>query len=386
MNEKELNDIINKLNEVFAQIPNGNAKKQHMPMIMKALCLPLYWKALVYQSAGGLKHGRITLQNAIHLCKKLYESNHDEASRFLFLAAKNNNFIKQDDLKCLVQDVIESHPGLSFLQKEVDFHPKYVLTVIARIFYCVNRSWSGKITLPELRKCNFLQTLRLLEEEEDINRITDFFSYEHFYVIYCKFWELDTDHDLFISKQELARHNNDAISSRMVDRIFSGTVMRDRKSMDRMSYYDFVWFLLSEEDKKQPISIEYWFRCMDLDGDGYISMYEMQYFYEEQVAKMEQMGFETLPFEDCLCQMFDMVKPKKKNLVSLSDLKACKQTNIFFDTFFNLEKYLEHEQRDPFANVQDSENGEGPQTDWERYAAEEYEILISEEGVDNDAQ
>lgn len=29
--------------------------------------------------------------------------------------------------------------------------------VIARIFYTVNRSWSGKITIPELRRSNFLQ-------------------------------------------------------------------------------------------------------------------------------------------------------------------------------------------------------------------------------------
>ena len=50
-------------------------------------------------------------------------------------------------------------------------------------------------------------------------------------------------------------------------------------------------------------SIEYWFRCMDLDGDGVISMYEMEYFYEEQMQKMESMGIEKLPFEDCLCQV-----------------------------------------------------------------------------------
>ena len=53
-----------------------------------------------------------------------------------------------------------------------------------------------------------LQTLVLLEEEDDINQITEFFSYEHFYVIYCKFWELDKDHDLFIDKDDLARHND----------------------------------------------------------------------------------------------------------------------------------------------------------------------------------
>ena len=42
---------------------------------------------------------------------------------------------------------------------------------------------------------------------------------------------------------------------------------------------------------------------MDLDGDGVISMYEMQYFYEEQVKKMEALGIDTLPFEDCLCMV-----------------------------------------------------------------------------------
>lgn len=50
-------------------------------------------------------------------------------------------------------------------------------------------------------------------------------------------------------------------------------------------------------------SIEYWFRCMDLDGDGFLSMYELEYFYSEQVSKMEVLGIETMVFEDCLCQV-----------------------------------------------------------------------------------
>lgn len=58
-------------------------------------------------------------------------------------------------------------------------------------------------------------------------------------------------------------------------------------------------------------------------------------------------------FQDCLCQMLDMVKPAVPGKVALSDLKKCKMTPIFFDTFFNLEKYLDHEQRDPFASQRD---------------------------------
>lgn len=97
---------------------------------------------------------------------------------------------------------------------------------------------------------------------------------------------------------------------------------------------------------------------MDLDGDGVLSMYELEYFYEEQQHRMESIGIETLPFEDCLCQMLDMIKPSIPGCVKLGDLKKCKMTPIFFDTFFNLEKYMEHEQRDPFASQREDEVSE----------------------------
>lgn len=91
-----------------------------------------------------------------------------------------------------------------------------------------------------------------------------------------------------------------ALSTRIIDRIFSGCVTRGQRKTphdEKMSYTEFVWFLLSEEDKLHPTAIEYWFRCMDLDGDGYLSMYELEYFYEEQMHRMEAIGIETLPFQ-----------------------------------------------------------------------------------------
>ena len=67
----------------------------------------------------------------------------------------------------------------------------------------------------------FIQTFDRLEQEEDINRIRDYFSYEHFYVIYCKFWELDSDHDLFISRDDLAKHNTGGkINFQIIENIF----------------------------------------------------------------------------------------------------------------------------------------------------------------------
>nr|XP_045610119.1 AF4/FMR2 family member lilli-like isoform X4 [Procambarus clarkii] len=371
------------VNAVFRE-QGGQVTRENMGPIMRACQLPLYWKAPLFIAAGGDKLGYLTQEQFVDYWNRVISTCHDMASRFVRVLSRGmRNYLMPEDFLSMIQDVVDTHPGLTFLKEATEFHSRYVHTVIARIYYCVNRSWSGRITLPELRRSNLLQVIIYLDEEEDINQITDYFSYEHFYVIYCKFWELDTDHDLFIDKHDLAKHNERALSWRMIERIFSGAVTRGRlQKQDRMGYQEFVWFLISEEDKRHPTAIEYWFRCMDLDGDGYLSMYELEYFYEEQLQRMEALGIETLPFHDCLCQMLDMVRPEEIDKISLRDLKKCRMTPIFFDTFFNLEKYLDHEQRDPFASHRADDDG--PEflqvSDWDRYAAEEYELLVAEEG------
>ena len=89
---------------------------------------------------------------------------------------------------------------------------------------------------------------------------------------------------------------------------------------------------------------------MDLDGDGVISLYELEYFYEDQVAKMEALGIEAMPFGDCACSVLDLIKPKENGKITLGDLKRCQLAHIFFNTFLNLDKYVEYEQQDPFAS------------------------------------
>ncbi|XP_027701008.1 serine/threonine-protein phosphatase 2A regulatory subunit B'' subunit alpha [Vombatus ursinus] len=380
---------INRIEMTFLEVEDQKADIYEMGKIAKACGCPFYWKAPMFNAAGGERTGFVSVHSFIAMWRKLLYNCHDDASKFVYLLAKPNcNCLEQEDFIPLLQDVVDTHPGLTFLKDAPEFHSRYITTVIQRIFYTVNRSWTGKITLMELRKSNFLQTLALLEEEEDINQITDYFSYEHFYVIYCKFWELDSDHDLYINQTDLSRYNDQASSNRIIERIFSGAVTRGNvvQKEGRMSYADFVWFLISEEDKRNLTSIEYWFRCMDLDGDGVLSMYELEYFYEEQCERMEAMGIEPLPFHDLLCQMLDLVKPELDGKITLRDLKRCRMAHIFYDTFFNLEKYLDHEQRDPFAVQKDVDNDSPEPSDWDRYAAEEYEILVAEESANEQLQ
>ncbi|KAI6205060.1 hypothetical protein M3Y94_00749800 [Aphelenchoides besseyi] len=328
--------------------------------------------------------------------------NHDESSRFIFTLAaaatgdrKPRNYLIRDDFVPMLLDLIFTYPGLNFLVNSTQFHAKYCDVIIVRIFWNVNRSWTGRIMAHELRRSNFLSTLHLLETVSDINKITDYFSYEHFYTVFCLFWEIDKDHKLYLTREDMRHHRNGAITDAIIDRIFSGAVMRTTldKRMSRgkgpcrsqpaetIGFEDFTAFLLAEEDKKHPTSQEYWFRILDLDGDGVISLYEMEYFYREIERKLIQHNFDTLSFQDVACNLFDSISPSTPGYVTLRELKKCGLAHRFFNTFVNYLKYLEQESSEgERASIKTS--GDKELSDWDQFCAMEYEILMAE----NDAE
>lgn len=62
---------------------------------------------------------------------------------------------------------------------------------------------------------------------------------------------------------------------------------------------------------------------MDLDCDGVITPNEMHHFYEEQVHRVECMAQEPVLFEDIVCQMSDMIKPKVRCVPNLICTQYC---------------------------------------------------------------
>eukprot|EP01062_Namystynia_karyoxenos_P022919 TRINITY_DN1880_c0_g1_i6.p1 TRINITY_DN1880_c0_g1~~TRINITY_DN1880_c0_g1_i6.p1 ORF type:complete len:704 (+),score=230.62 TRINITY_DN1880_c0_g1_i6:152-2263(+) len=304
---------------------------------------------------------------------------------------RKRSHIAREDLRPIVEEVLLVHPGLEFLKNTPDFQERYTETVQIRILFSANTKDDGKLSWGEFQKSSLPTVLHALDQEPDINvsNRTEYFSYEHFYVLYCKFWELDTDHDFFISKEDLSKYGNYSLTNAIIDRVFAG---KGRKSAspnrDRMAYEDFVWFCLCEEDKGTPQSLEYWFRCVDLDSDGILSGYELQHFFQEQKERMESSYQETIAYEDILCQMIDMIHPKDPKAIRLSDLKACKLSGNFFNSLFNLNKFIAFEQRDPF--VAHAEKQMPEKTDWDRFAKIEYERMSheageQEEGMGDDA-
>lgn len=220
-------EVNKNLTEAFASLGETRIRLPQMAAICKACGCPVYWKSCLFMKSKQPDSSTVTKEEISTLWKRVISNHHDDASRFVYVLSKGDaKYLDFDDFLPLLRDIVDTHPGLSFLKEAPEFHTRYMNTVIARIFYTVNRSWSGKITVNELRRSNFLSVLQSLEDEQDINSVTDYFSYEHFYVIYCKFWELDTDHDLFIGSSDLARHGDGVLSSRLISRVMSRAVQR----------------------------------------------------------------------------------------------------------------------------------------------------------------
>lgn len=279
---------------------------------------------------------------------------------------KGNDYITPKELSLLLDSILNSHPGLEFLQQE-GFREKYKETVIIRIFYTINNSKNDKITISEFKKSNFVSVLKSLKDL-DINRELNYFSYEHFYVLYCKFWDLDEDHDFILSKNELMLYDPDGLNPYVIERVYQG-FGKKLKIPNKFTYEDFIWFCLSEEDKTTIPSIEYWFRVLDTDGDQLLTAYELKQFYD---SYNENLQSDLTPFGYIFNQLIDVVQPKNNPIFTLSDLKKCKLSYLFLNAFCNINKFLSYDARDP-------NQREAKESFWNRFARNEYDRMAQED-------
>ncbi|XP_073012671.1 serine/threonine protein phosphatase 2A regulatory subunit B''beta-like [Typha latifolia] len=376
-------ECLSRIDEIFYCHLEG-LQVQEFKSVTKEICkLPSFFNTALFRKVDADCVGIVTRDAFVDFWVNSNMMTMDIANQiYMVLKHPDHKYLTQEDFRPVLQELLASHPGLEFLQSTPEFQQRYAETVIYRIFYYMNRSGNGQLTLRELKRGNLIAAMQHADEEEDINKVLRYFSYEHFYVIYCKFWELDTDHDFLIDKENLIRYGNHALTYRIVDRIFSQVARKfTSKAEGKMGYEDFVYFILSEEDKSSEPSLEYWFKCVDLDGNGILTTNEMQFFYEEQLHRMECMANEPVLFEDILCQMIDMIGPENRSYFTLQDFKGCKLSGNVFNILFNLNKFVAFESRDPFLIRQERE--QPTLTEWDRFAHREYiRLSLEDDGED----
>eukprot|EP01133_Synstelium_polycarpum_P006168 gene6168-7142_t len=295
----------------------------------------------------------------------------------LFCVLKKNEssrYLEFDDFYPLTKALIDIHPGLSTVRDVPEFKQRYMETVIVRIFYMVSRIIKDRIYLQDFRPSKFIQSLFLVDQFEDINKHTEYFSYNHFYVIFLQFHKLDTNHDLFIDARELSEYAEGSLTLQICERILQCPIFKENPQYGPvMSYRNFIWFLLSEVDKANDSGIEYWFNLIDLDGDGILSCYDMATFYLYHKMRMEEeFSLDPPEFQVLFDHFQEFYKPSVENGFKMAELKKSKMAGFLFNCLFNTKKFYKQETQKGDPVFPDG------MVDWNNFAEAEYQKAIKE--------
>jgi serine/threonine-protein phosphatase 2A regulatory subunit B'' len=301
---------------------------------------------------------------------------HDPNYRLLKIVARGNrDVITLDDLVPFVHSIVTTHKSLQFLQGQAQFLGQFVEFVCVRLFLLLDPELRGKASIHQLRNVNLASIFFNAFKAEDLNEPRSLFSYQGFYVTFCKFWDLDIDGDGFLTHDDLLRFNEGRVSPIIISRFVKSPFFpRGPAAGTRIDFRAFAYFLICTEDKKMLASIYFWFRLCDLDDDGCLSLLEIEKLYDVQFERMSVTGNETIPFGDVLRQMIDILTPENPAVISIQDLIRCKQPNLFLNTLIDLHKFLIQEYQTPEPIF----GQDNPLTPWELFAVVEYSRLVNE--------
>ena len=94
------------------------------------------------------------------------------------------------------------------------------------------------------------------------------------FTIIGQFLNLDTDNNGLLSRKELEQYNKKSIPGVLLDRVFQEC----QTYGGEMDYRGFLDFVLANENIDSSESIMYFFKLLDLKGDGYLDEFCIRYF------------------------------------------------------------------------------------------------------------
>ncbi len=155
-----------------------------------------------------------------------------------------------------------------------------------------------------------------------------------------------------LSKKELQRYGTGVLTSVFIERLFEECLTYDGE-MDYKTYLDFV---LALENRKEPQALQYFFKILDVENQGYLTTFSLSYFFRAIQEQLKTFDQEPVSFNDIKDELFDMIKPEKADRITLKDLCRSGQGDVLVSVLIDLNGFWTHENRE----LMDSDGVEQP--------------------------
>lgn len=157
-----------------------------------------------------------------------------------------------------------------------------------------------------------------------------------------------------LSKEELSRYGTATLTSVFLDRVFQECLTYEGE-MDYKTYLDFV---LALENRKEPAALQYIFKLLDMENQGHLNVFSLNYFFRAIQEQIKLHGQEPVSFQDVKDEIFDMVKPKDPYKITLQDLVNSCQGDTVVSILIDLNGFWTYENREVLV-ANDSDSGSG---------------------------
>jgi len=251
-------------------------------------------------------------------------------------------FLRESDLENYILELIETLPQLDGLEKS--FHSFYVCTAVRKFFFFLDPLRTGKIKIQDVLACSFLDDLLELRDNELPKDAQDanWFSAPSSLRVYGQYLNLDTDHNGMLNQTELRKYGTGTLTPVFVERVFQVCLTYEGE-MDYKTYLDFV---LAMENKKEPQSLQYLFRILDIRHDGFLCLFSLNYFFRAIQEEMKKHNQDPVSFEDVKDEIFDMVKPEDPLKITLGDMIRSEQGDTVVSILTDLNGFWSYENRE----------------------------------------
>ncbi|KAG7028962.1 putative serine/threonine-protein phosphatase 2A regulatory subunit B'' subunit TON2 [Cucurbita argyrosperma subsp. argyrosperma] len=271
----------------------------------------------------------------------------------------SDGFLQPHEMEGYIRGLI---PNLAQLRDiPASFVQTYCRIAARKFFFFCDPARRGKACIKKVLLSNCLQELMelhqvdhadMLEETEeevtDTEQAENWFSLTSAQRICDMFLALDKDMNGTLSKQELREYADGTLTEIFIERVFDEHVRRNKgggntREMDFDSFLDFV---LALENKDTPEGLTYLFRCLDLQGRGYLTTVDIHTLFRDVHQKWIEGGNYELCIEDVRDEIWDMVKPGDPLKITSNDLLNCKQGGTVASMLIDVRGFWAHDNRE----------------------------------------
>lgn len=346
-------------------------KDKLLPITIQAFELPFFFNDLLFNS---LKKGDLVYkEDLLYYFDKYVLDKPPQNKFFAILKDPHLNSVTMNDLQKLIHHIVHQHPTFHNLidkvRNDIPFTRELIVLykefVRIRMFHDLNVNQNGRITLLEFTQshiCDAMDNLSLPTADVDDEKY--YFSLKHFIVFFTQFQSLKeiSFHEnnsleeslkrFYLNIEELETFKSRAITRSMISQIYNKTQkflkslsfwdlpLPKFKDPTNFSFREFVYFMLCNYLKFHTTSLEYWFQLIDIEDRGYINIYDLYSFLEEQIERMHNQGLTEISMNgliQLILKYFDIkidtnLNINQKKSISIHD----HQPNTIHISFYNL--------------------------------------------------